>query len=99
MRLVFTILGLPPLNQFDATAPLPLDAFTSLADTRPFTARAPDLRLFDAQAAFKPFHRQFNWRHFAETARMDDPEDMTRAFADADDALSSVVRGTGGRHR
>ncbi len=27
MRLIFTVLGVPPLNQFDATAPLPLDMF------------------------------------------------------------------------
>lgn len=93
IRLIFTILGLPPLNQFDATAPLPLDAFTGVPDARPYTAVAPDLRLFDPQAAFTPFDRQFNWRQFAGTAEMDDPADMKRAFADPGDALARVVQG------
>jgi DNA-binding beta-propeller fold protein YncE len=94
MRLIFTILGLPPLNQFDAAAPLPLDVFRiSPPDARPFTVRPPDLRVFDPDAAFKPFDRRFNWKQLAASPRIDDPDDMRRPFEDPDDALATVVMG------
>ncbi len=93
MRLIFTVLGMPPLNQFDAAASLPLDVFTGKADLRPYRALPVDARLFDPQAAFKPFDRRFNWRHLAESAKMDEPEDMLRPFIDDDDDLAAVVRG------
>src|SRR5439155_15197211 len=55
MKLMFLLLGVPPLNQFDAAATLPLDFFTRDPDAAPYTARAVDRRLFDPDAALKPF--------------------------------------------
>ncbi len=80
MRLIFTLLDLAPLNQFDATAALPLDAFTATPDLAPYTARSVDPRLFDPNAALKPFDRRFNWRGLAESPIMDDPEEMRRDY-------------------
>lgn len=91
MRLMFTLLGMPPLNQFDATAALPLDMFTGVPDLRPYAAKPVDRRLFDPDLAFKPFDRRFNWRQLAESVEMDALEDMRRAFDDPDDALARVV--------
>jgi YVTN family beta-propeller protein len=93
VRLIFTLLGLPPLNQFDAAASLPLDFFASEANTAPYRALPIDPRLFDPEVAFKPFDRRFNWKQLRESARIDEPEDMLRAFRDADDDLAAVVRG------
>jgi hypothetical protein len=93
MRLIFTVLRLPPLNQFDAAASLPLDVFTGTPDARPFTVRPLDKRLFDPDRALKPFDRRFDWKQLAESARIDDPHDMRRQFADPGDPLSTVVRG------
>jgi hypothetical protein len=67
MRLIFTLFDLPPLNHFDATASLPLDFFAAPLDLTPYTARAVDKRLFDPDAAFKPFDRRFNWKALAES--------------------------------
>jgi DNA-binding beta-propeller fold protein YncE len=99
MRLIFTLLGLPPLNQFDATSSLPLDVFTGRPDAAPYTARPPDRRLFDPDLAFKPFDRRFNWKALAQSARIDDPDDMRRPFAGRDGPLATVVLGARPRRR
>jgi hypothetical protein len=78
MRLLFLVLGLPPLNQFDAVASLPIDAFSPIADPAPYDAKRPDRRLFDPDAALKPFDRRFNWKALAASPVMDDPDDMRR---------------------
>jgi len=80
MKMIFTVLGLPPLNQFDASASLPNDAFLSLPDFAPYSALVPDKRLFDPDLAFKPFDRRFNWKGIGESPVMDDPKDMKKGF-------------------
>jgi DNA-binding beta-propeller fold protein YncE len=93
MRLIFTLLDLPPLNQFDATASLPLDFFAARPDLTPYTARAVDKRLFDPDAAFKPFDRRFNWKALAESPAIDDPDQMRAQFARPESALGAVTVG------
>jgi hypothetical protein len=78
MKLMFLVLGVPPLNQFDAAASLPLDFFARTPDARPYLARPVDRRLFDPDAALKPFERRFNWKGLAASPVMDDPDDMRR---------------------
>jgi YVTN family beta-propeller protein len=80
MRLMFTLLNLPPLNQFDAAATLPTDIFTNHPDTTPYKARLSDKRLFDPDVAFKPFDRRFNWKGLADSPAMDDPDDMRKGY-------------------
>jgi len=65
MRLIFLLLGVPPLNQFDAAASLPLDFFTRLPDRTPYVAVPIDARLFDPGAALKPFDHRFDWKALA----------------------------------
>jgi hypothetical protein len=80
MKLVFTLLDLPALNHFDATAALPRDFFTASADFTPYDARPVDRRLFDPDLAFKPFDRRFNWKGLLDSPPMDRLEDMRRDF-------------------
>jgi YVTN family beta-propeller protein len=80
MRIIFDLLGLPPLNHFDAAASLPLDAFGDALDLEPYTARPPDRALFDPAAAPKPSDPRFNWSSLAQSPVMDDPDDMRRGF-------------------
>jgi hypothetical protein len=95
IRLIFTVLGLPPLNQFDAAAPLPVDFFADGAtDPAPYDVRPPDRRIFDPDQALKPFDRGFNWAQLAASPRLDDPEDMRRPFEEAGTALAGVVMGS-----
>lgn len=80
IRTIFTLLDLPCLNQFDATASLLQDFFTGEPDFTPYTLRPVDKRLFDPDVAFKPFDRKFNWKGLLESPRMDDLDDMRREF-------------------
>jgi hypothetical protein len=78
MRMIFTLLDLPPLNHFDATAAFPRDCFTDRPDFTPYRLWPVDRRLFDPDEAFKPFDRRFNWSNLFESPDMDDLEDMRR---------------------
>ncbi len=78
MKLIFSLYDLPPLNQFDAVATLPVDAFQSQPDFTPYQLRRADKRIFDPKEVLKPFDRGFNWDHYRNSPIMDDPEDMRR---------------------
>jgi len=80
MRMIFILLNLPSLNQFDHAASLPRDFFTSTPDYRPYSVVPIDRQLFDPDLAFKPFDRRFNWKGMLDSPVMDDPEDMRRNF-------------------
>ena len=81
MRLIFTLLGVPPLNQFDAAASLPLDWAGDRLDLAPYSAQLPDRQLFDPAAALKPFDHRFDWKALAASPEMDDLDDMRKPFA------------------
>lgn len=66
LKTVFRILGVPPLNLYDATASDLADCFTSSADLTPFHVLPIDQRLFDPAAAREPLHPK-------PSPRMDDP--------------------------
>jgi DNA-binding beta-propeller fold protein YncE len=80
MRLIFTVLGMPSLNQFDATASLPLDMFGASLDLEPYTPLLPDRALFDPATAPKPSDPGFDWHALTESPVMDDPDDMRRGY-------------------
>jgi hypothetical protein len=81
MKLIFVILDLPYLNHFDAAASLPRDFFTDQPDLSPTSVRPVDKRVFDPDAAFKPFDRRFNWKALLESPEMDKLEDMRAEHA------------------
>jgi hypothetical protein len=66
LKTVFRILGVPPLNLYDATASDLADCFTSSADFTRFHVLPIDRRLFDPAAAREPLHPK-------PSPRMDDP--------------------------
>ncbi len=47
LKTIFGLLGLPPLNLFDATATDLRDLFTNQPDYTPYVARMPDRKVFD----------------------------------------------------
>ncbi len=85
MKLIFTLLDLPYLNQFDATANLPFDMFAEQPDLTPFDLLQSDLPVFDPAKALKPFDRGFDWKALLKSPKMDDPNDMRRTFEPEDD--------------
>ncbi len=58
----WNILGLPYINQYDATATDLADCFTDTPDFTPYQALPVDDRIFDPIEALKPFNETFDWR-------------------------------------
>jgi YVTN family beta-propeller protein len=74
----WNILGLPYLNQYDATATDLSDMFTGFPDFTPYTALPPDLRIFDPQKALSPLDEKFDWKSLKESPELDDPKEMIK---------------------
>jgi DNA-binding beta-propeller fold protein YncE len=66
LKTVFRILGIPPLNLYDATAADLSDCFTSIPDFRPFEPIRPDPEIFVPEKAKDPADPP-------PSIRMDDP--------------------------
>jgi len=78
LRLIYTILGVQPVNQYDATASLLLDFFTTKPDFTPYTLVMPDKRVFDPEVSMKRYQRGIDWRKIMKGPEMDDEDDMKR---------------------
>jgi DNA-binding beta-propeller fold protein YncE len=66
LKTIFRILGMPPLNLYDATASDLADCFTAMPDFTPYNVVPVDERLFDPATAKDPFDPK-------PSPRMDDP--------------------------
>jgi len=66
LKTVFRLLGLPPLNLFDAAASDLADCFSGEPDFTPYRALPVDPRLFDPAKAREPLDPQ-------PSPRLDDP--------------------------
>ncbi|UFH54664.1 bifunctional YncE family protein/alkaline phosphatase family protein [Spirosoma sp. KNUC1025] len=76
LKVIYNILGVPYVNQYDLTASLLQDFFTDKPDFRPYDAVLPDARIFDPQAAMKPYKKPFDWRKIQRGPEMDDRADQ-----------------------
>jgi len=75
-RTLYEILGLPPLNQFDALANDFSDVFTSTPDFRPYTAVPVDRRIFDPEKAKDPKDPDYGQARKMRSIDMDDEAEM-----------------------
>ena len=81
LKTMFLILGLPPLNQYDAFASDLSEMFTpEAANAEPYNALPVNAEIFDPQKALDPFDAEFNWKELAEFVPMDD-----QGFLDTDE--------------
>ncbi len=79
LKVIYNILGVNYVNQYDATASLLQDFFTSTPDYTPYEAVLPDGRVFDPQQAMKPYQgHSFDWRKIQQGPEMDDKADQRR---------------------
>jgi YVTN family beta-propeller protein len=78
------ILGLPYLNQYDATATDLADLFTSKPDFSPYRAVPVDARFFDPAKALTPMDTGFDWKAMFESPVLDDPGYLLRTRLDED---------------
>jgi hypothetical protein len=73
-RTLYEILGLPPLNMFDALANDFSDCFTDRLDERPYEHVAVDKRIFDPEKVKDPTDPEYRGARRAASIRLDDPE-------------------------
>ncbi len=72
----WNVLGVPYLNQYDATANDFADFFTSTPDFRPYNALPVDQRVFDPQKALSPFDEKFDWKALENSPAIDNDKDV-----------------------
>ncbi|MFD2573587.1 phosphoesterase [Spirosoma soli] len=76
LKVIYNVLGVPYVNQYDQTASLLQDFFTDKPDLRPYDAVLPDVRIFDPVQAMKPYKKNFDWRKIQKGPEMDDRADQ-----------------------
>jgi len=81
-RTLYQILGLPPLNMFDALANDFSDCFTPTPDFRPYDHVAVDERIFDVRKTKDPSDPNFLRARRTPSAPMDDPDEVERLAND-----------------
>jgi len=74
LKTIYNILNVPYVNQFDATASLLQDFFTSIPDYTPYTMEKHDGRVFDAEKAMKKYNKTIDWKKIEKGPDMDDEE-------------------------
>jgi YVTN family beta-propeller protein len=82
-RTLYEILGLPPLNMFDALANDFSDCFTAIPDDRPYAAVAVDKRIFDPEKAKDPNDPGYKKALRMPSIVRDDAEEEARVLRDA----------------
>jgi DNA-binding beta-propeller fold protein YncE len=78
LKTIYNILNIPYVNQFDVTASLLQDFFTSTPDYTPYSLELHDSRIFDAEKAMKKYNRTIDWRKIEQGPPLDN-EDVERA--------------------
>jgi DNA-binding beta-propeller fold protein YncE len=74
LKTIYNILDVHYVNQFDVTASLLQDWFTSKPDYTPYTLELNDSRIFDADKAMKKYNRTIDWTKIEKGPDMDDEE-------------------------
>ncbi|MCU1328114.1 MAG: beta-propeller repeat [Bryobacterales bacterium] len=77
-RTLYEILGLPPLNMFDALANDFSDAFTTTPDFRPYKVVPVDPRIFDPEKAKDPKDPDYGKARKLRSIKMDDDDEMEK---------------------
>jgi hypothetical protein len=72
------VMGVPYLNQYDASATDLSDLFTSKPDFTPYSALPVDIRVLDPQKLLTPFDAKFDWKSLLESPKLDNVEDFIR---------------------
>lgn len=93
-KTMWNSLGIPYLNQYDATADDMSDLFTNKPDFTPYNAISSDLRLFNPQDALTPLNEKFNWKALESNGDMDHPKQMLEDSKELDKKLKEQKKKT-----
>jgi YVTN family beta-propeller protein len=76
LKMIYTLLNVPYVNQYDATATTLQDFFTSKPDFTPYKLEFPSKEVFDPELALKKFGRYDDWRKVIKPMEMDDEKEL-----------------------
>lgn len=76
LKMMYNILGVPYVNQYDITASLVSDMFTTTPDFSPYDFEFPDKRVFDWDLAMKKYNTTLDWKKIKEGPKMDDSKEI-----------------------
>ena len=79
-RTLYEIMGLPPLNMFDALANDFSDCFTDKPDFRPYNTVSVDPRIFDPEKAKDPTDPEYKRARQTTSVLRDDPDEEARVL-------------------
>lgn len=76
LKTIYHILGVPYVNQYDATASLLDDFFTEKPDFKSYKALPHDPSVFQPEKAMKVYGRNFDWRKIQQGAKFDNEHEQ-----------------------
>jgi len=80
LKVIYNILDVPYVNQYDVTSSLLQDFFTDKPNFSPYNLAPHDPRVFDANKSMIKYHRSIDWRKIEQGPEMDKVEDMKKTF-------------------
>ncbi len=75
LKVIYNMLNVPYVNQYDVTASLLSDFFTPEPDLTPYKFEFPDKAVFDWDKAMKKYNKTTDWRKIMQGPAMDDAEE------------------------
>jgi YVTN family beta-propeller protein len=76
LKVIYNILNVRYVNQYDVTASLLDDFFVAKPDYTPYTLVMPDKRVFDPQQAMKRYNKNIDWKKIMQGPKMDDEHEQ-----------------------
>ena len=76
LKVIYNILNINYVNQYDVTASLLSDFFTDKPDYTPYNLVMPDKRVFDPQKAMNRYNKNIDWRKIEQGPKMDDQDEQ-----------------------
>jgi DNA-binding beta-propeller fold protein YncE len=78
LKVVYNILGIPYVNQYDITATLLSDFFTNTPDFTPYNFEFPSQEVFDWDKAMKKYNQTIDWRKIKQGPKMDNEDEQRK---------------------
>ena len=76
LKVMYNVLGVPYVNQYDITASLLTDFFTNKPDFTPYHFEFPSQEVFDWDKAMKKYNQTIDWRKIKQGPQMDDEKEQ-----------------------
>jgi len=84
LKVIYNILDVPYVNQYDATATLLQDFFTDIPDFRPYDLQMNDTRVFDVNKAMKKYNVDIDWKRIIQGPLLDDEDELRKKHYEED---------------